>query len=224
MNRPPGTLKEGRSPTSDQGGLWVRVLPGAPVHSCSRSGAFLRRFRARTHVVGHRRSLLEWAVMFVKRICGISLPVLTLVIPLILAAAACGGDGEEAPTPDGAEASPTVPVATPTADDVQPSPTTSGNSVISAVTAYVTETGLDGETFEVTNPINCNAFPDVPEEDAPVGQICINFNNSDFGDISGVIEVWAYGTDSRWKLALELQNMSWVVTGAEDATTEGDEE
>ena len=75
-------------------------------------------------------------------------------------------------------------------------PTATGNSVIGAIVAYVTETGLDGEIFEVTEPINCNAFLDVSEEEEPFGQICINFINSDFSDTSGVMEVWAYGTEA----------------------------
>jgi hypothetical protein len=147
--------------------------------------------------------------MLVKRVRVLAFGVVTLAIPLILMAAACADDGGEAPT---------VPADTPTADGVEISPTVSGNSVIGAVTAYVTETGIDGETFEVTDPINCSAFAEVAEEEKPSGQICINFANNEFTDTSGVVEVWAYGTDAAWKLSLELQNLAWIVTGAEEAT------
>ncbi len=153
--------------------------------------------------------------MFSERVRGLSVGLLTLAVPLILIAAACADDGEEAPT---------VPADTPAADGGEAFPTVTGTSVVSAVVAYVTETGLDGETFEVTEQINCNAFVDVPEEEKPVGQICINFNNSEFSDTSGVMEVWAYGTEATWDLTLELQNLSWVVTGAEETAPEADEQ
>jgi hypothetical protein len=153
--------------------------------------------------------------MFSKRVRGLSLGLLTLAIPLVLIAAACADDGDEAPT---------APADTPAADGAEASPTVTGTSVIGAVVAYVTETGLDGETFEVTEQINCNAFAEVPEEEKPVGQICINFNNSEFSDTSGVMEVWVYGTETTWGLSLELQNLSWVVTGAEETTPEADEQ
>ncbi len=153
--------------------------------------------------------------MLSRCVRGLSLGLLTLAIPIILIAAACGDDGEEAPT---------VPVATPTADGGEPSPITTGSSVEDAITAYITETGLDGETFEITEPINCNAFQQVDEEEQPVGQFCINFNSSDFTDTSGVIQVWAYGTEVTWDLTLELQNYSWVVTGAEETTAGADEQ
>ncbi len=153
--------------------------------------------------------------MFSKRVRGLSVGLLTLAIPLVLIAAACADDGDEAPT---------APADTPTADGGEASPTVTGTSVIGAVVAYVTETGLDGETFEVTEPINCNAFVEVAEEEKPVGQICINFNNSEFSGTSGVMEVWAYGTEATWELSLELQNLSWIVTGAEETTPEADEQ
>jgi hypothetical protein len=98
--------------------------------------------------------------MFSRRVRGLSVGLLTLAILLILIAAACADGGEEAPT---------VPADTPTADGGEASPTASGTSVIGAVVAYVTETGLDGETFEVTERINCNAFAQVAEEEKPVG-------------------------------------------------------
>jgi hypothetical protein len=154
--------------------------------------------------------------MFSKRVRGLSVGLLTLAIPLVLIAAACADDGDEAPT---------APADTPTADGGEASPTTTtGNTVIGAVIAYVTETGLDGETFEAAEPINCMAFPQVPEEEKLIGQICINFNNSEFSDTSGVMEVWVYGTETTWGLSLELQNLSWVVTGAEETTPEADEQ
>jgi hypothetical protein len=90
------------------------------------------------------------------------------------------------------------------------------------VTAYVTGTGLDGETFDVAQPINCNAFLD-PEADplsfqAAQGKVCIDFANSEFMDVTeGVMEVLVVGTEDRWRLTLEPRDLSWVVTGAEYA-------
>jgi hypothetical protein len=150
--------------------------------------------------------------MLSKSVRGLSVGLLTLAIPIILMATACADDGEEGPT---------VATDTPTEDGAEASPAPLGNSVIGAVVAYVTQTGLDGETFEVTEPINCNAFPEASGEE-PVGQICINFNNSNFIDTSGVIEVWAYGTEATWDLDLELQNLSWIVTGAKKTSPEAD--
>jgi hypothetical protein len=152
--------------------------------------------------------------MFVKPVCGLGTPVLILLVCLILMAA-CGDGGDEAPT---------ILADTPVADEVEASPSVTADSVIAVVTSYVTETGLDGETFEVTDPINCKAFPDVSGEDAPIGRVCIDFNSSEFGESSGVIEVWEYGTESTWRLTLELQDISWAVTGVEELTTEGDGE
>ena len=146
--------------------------------------------------------------MFSEFLRRLSVGLLALAIPIILVTA-CADDGEDAPS---------APAGSPTADGAEASPTVTGNSVIGAVTAYVTETGLDGETFKVTNPINCNAFVEVLEEEGPIGQICINFSNSEFSDASGVIEVREYGTEATWDLTLELQNISWVVTGAEETT------
>ena len=57
-----------------------------------------------------------------------------------------------------------------------------------------------------------------------MGQICINFNNSEFSGTSGFMEVLVYGTEATWELSLELQNLSWVVTGAEETTPEADEQ
>ncbi len=171
--------------------------------------------RARTRMADGTHSLLEWVAMFSKSVRGLSVSLLTLAIPIILLAAACADDGEEGST---------VATDTPTADNAEASPTPLGNSVIGAVVAYVTEAGLNGDTFEVTQPINCNAFPGVSEEEEPVGQICINFHNSNFSDTSGVIEVWAYGTEATWDLTLELQNLSWVVTGAKETRPEADEQ
>jgi hypothetical protein len=149
-----------------------------------------------------------------ERVRGLSVGLLTLAISLVLIAAACADDGDEAST---------VPAGTPTADGVEASPTATGNSLIGAVVAYVTETGLDSEIFEVTEPINCNAFAEYLEEEKPIGQVCINFNNSEFGLTSGVIEVLAYDPEATWNLTLELQNISWVVTGAEETTPQVDE-
>jgi hypothetical protein len=153
--------------------------------------------------------------MFGERVRGLSVGLLTLAVPLILIAAACADDGDEVPT---------LPADTPTADGADASPTVAGNSAIGAVEAYVIETGLDGEIFEVTDPINCLAFVEVSEEEKPFGEICINFNNSEFTETSGVIKVWAYGTEDTWDLTLELQNLSWVVTGAEATAPDADEQ
>ena len=135
--------------------------------------------------------------MFNKRVRGLSVGLLTLAIPLVLIAAACADDGEEATT---------VPADTPTADGGEASPAATGISAIGAVAVYVTETGLDDETFDVSETINCSAFVDVPAEEK-------------FSGTSGVMEVWVLGTETTWELSMELQNLSWVVTGAQETTS-----
>lgn len=166
-------------------------------------------------MAGGRRSPLEWAAMFSERVRPLSLGLLTLAIPIILVAAACTDGGEE--TDAG-------PSDTPTANIGQQSPIAPADTVIEAVTAYVTETGLDGESREVTSPINCTAFISAPEEEKPIGKICIDFNNSEFGDTSGIVEVWAYGTEAAWELTFELQNFAWVVTAVERTTPEAEQQ
>jgi hypothetical protein len=145
---------------------------------------------------------------------GVRLGLLALAMALTLIAAGCDGDGEDATTPP-------AETVTPAADGSDETPTTSGGSALDNVTAYVTGTGLDGETFEVAQPINCNAFLD-PEADpvtfqAAQGKVCIDFRRSEFSETEGVMGVLVVGTEDRWRLTLKLQNLSWVVTGAEYA-------
>jgi hypothetical protein len=86
------------------------------------------------------------------------------------------------------------------------------NTPAEAVSEYVSTVGLDGETFQVTDPIDCAAVEDV---EAAVGRVCIDFAGSQLGDTSAVVRVGVYATDAVWELTLEFRGESWVVTGAE---------
>lgn len=138
--------------------------------------------------------------MFSKLMHGLTVGVLALATTVILVAAACGDDGDEAPT---------VPANTST---VSPSP------IADVVAAYVGETGLGGDTFEMSEPGNCKAIVHEEEMEAATGKVCIHFANSQFGETSGAAEVWVYGTGAAWELTFELQDGDWVVVGAEETT------
>ena len=144
--------------------------------------------------------MLEWARMFSKLMHVLNVSLLALATTIILVVAACADDGEEAPT---------VPVDTPTA---------SLNPVVEALTAYVAETGLGDDTFELSEPVNCKAILPDADTEATAGKICIHFVNSHFDETSGVAEVWVYGTGVVWELTFELQDGDWVVVGADETT------
>ena len=194
--------------------------------------------RALTHVVGRTPSLLEWAAMFSERVRGLSVALLTLAVPVILIAAACTDDGDEAPTvpagtptasagtptPGNGDESPTAPAGTPTPAAGEQTPIASPNPIAEIVAAYVAGTGLGGQTFELAQPVNCKAIVEEVDKEAAAGKICIHFANSRFGETSGVAEVLVYGTEVAWELTFERQDGAWVVTGAQETTPEADEQ
>jgi len=124
---------------------------------------------------------------------GAALAALALAL---LIAAACGGDGQS-------------PSASPT-----PRPGEKQSSV-SGVVAYVTEKGLDGRRYELTDPLNCEAIVEPGELEDAQGKVCASFSSGEFSSARGVIEVRVFGTEESWELTLELQrDLSWLVTGA----------
>jgi hypothetical protein len=86
------------------------------------------------------------------------------------------------------------------------------NTETEAVGDYVSTVGLDGQTFQLTDPIYCAEVEDI---EAAAGKLCMDLAGSQLGDMSAVIRVDVYGTDAVWELSLEFRGESWVVTGAE---------
>jgi hypothetical protein len=155
--------------------------------------------------------------MHARYLLAARLGALIFAMALFVAAAGCDGDDEDATTPSAAETATTEPAdGTPASqDDATPA---SGGSTVNGVIVYVTGTGLDGQRFEAAQPINCSAYLDADTDPLTVeraqGKVCIDFTRSAFAGTEGVMEVMVVGTDDRWDLTLELQDFSWVVTGA----------
>ncbi len=154
--------------------------------------------------------------MYARWLVAARFGLLIFVVTLFVAAGGCNDDDEDTTTPSGTETATAEP-----ADETSPSPdaspTASGGSTVNGVIVYVTGTGLDGQTFEVAQPINCAAYLDT--EVTPVvveankGKVCIDFAQSEFSSTEGVMEVLVVGTDNRWRLTLERQDIAGIVTG-----------
>ena len=86
------------------------------------------------------------------------------------------------------------------------------NTPIEAAAEYVATIGLDGQTFELTEPQDCDAVEDI---EAAVGKVCVDLADSQIGAAAGTIEVGVFGTEAIWELTLELQNNTWAVTAVE---------
>ncbi len=155
--------------------------------------------------------------MHARNLIAARFGLLITVVMLFIAGGGCNDDAEDPTTPPATETATSQP-----ADDTSPSPdvspTATGGSTVNGVIVYVTGTGLDGQTYEAAQPINCVAF--LNTELAPVvveanrGKVCIDFARSEFSGTEGVMEVLVVGTEDRWDLTLELQDLSWIVTGA----------
>lgn len=127
---------------------------------------------------------------------GITTLAASGTLAVILFLAACGGSSKSSPTP---EASPS-PVAM---------------SALGAVMAYVQQNGLDGEDFNLTDPIACDGF--VLEEDKPkaIGKVCVDFRNTGFSATEGFWVVRLFNTERAWKVFVEAGEAGWVGTRAE---------
>jgi hypothetical protein len=155
--------------------------------------------------------------MHARNLVAARFGLLIFVVTLLVAAGGCSDDTEDTTTPPATETATPQP-----ADETSPSPdaspTASGGSTVNGVIVHVTGTGLDGQTYQAAQPINCVAY--LNTEVAPVvveankGKVCIDFARSAFSGTEGVMQVLVVGTDDRWDLTLELQDLSWVVTGA----------
>ena len=124
---------------------------------------------------------------------GAALAALALAL---LIATACSGDGRS-------------PSASPT-----PKPGEKQSSV-SGVVTFVAEKGLDGGTYELTDPLNCEAIVQPADVEGAQGKVCVSFASGQFSSDKGIIEVRVFGREESWELTLELRpDLSWLVTGA----------
>jgi hypothetical protein len=186
-------------------------------------------------------SLLEWAAMFSRRLRGLSAGLLIMAALITLLAAACGGDGKEASTtpaatstaasadtptpsatntatPGGADETPIATALSATIAAQGVTPSASPNPIADIVATYVGDTGLGGKTYELSQIVNCKGIVEEADMKAAEGKVCIHFANSQFGDTTGVAEVWVYGTGAVWKLHFERQDGAWVVVSAEETS------
>ena len=88
-------------------------------------------------------------------------------------------------------------------------------SSVAGVVKFVTEKGLDGRAYELSDPLNCEAIVEPADVQDAQGKVCVSFEGGRFSGGKGAIEVRLFGTDKSWELALALQpDLSWLVTGA----------
>ncbi|HLB26990.1 MAG TPA: hypothetical protein VJN32_05020 [Dehalococcoidia bacterium] len=105
----------------------------------------------------------------------------------------------------------------------QASPTaTFPKEIIDAVQAYVGTTGLGGDTFDLTQPIDCDsitaqvdAAASEPEADeilqGTVGKLCVVSNAADIGPSNAIVAVGLYATEATWKILLTREESGWEV-------------
>jgi len=117
--------------------------------------------------------------------------------------------------------------ATPTATTppAQASPTaTFPSEIADAVEAYVGTEGLGGNTFGLTEPLECDAIAaqvdaaaSGQEADAiiqgTVGKLCIVPSPDEIGRSNALVTVGPYGAEETetWKVLLTLEERGWVV-------------
>jgi hypothetical protein len=130
------------------------------------------------------------------------------VVMLLVLCLACGGNDDSASTP-----APTRPA----------SPALLPVESIAAIGEYISDTGLDGQSFELTEPAGCE---EIQEEEgaatsneqrqqiieATRGRLCINRGASLIRDDRAVATVQEYVSGAGWVVSLELTDGVWTVT------------
>ena len=89
--------------------------------------------------------------------------------------------------------------------------TTTTWAVIDAIATYAAAPNLDGRSFALTSPVECNAVSDV---NSAVGNLCLNLNRNEISATSALVDAAVYGTEAVWRLELTLARASWTVTRA----------
>ena len=86
------------------------------------------------------------------------------------------------------------------------------------VVKFVTEKGLDGRAYGLSDPLNCEEIVEPAALEGARGKVCVSFASGRFLSSNGTIEVRVVGTNQSWELTLELQpDLSWLVTGAKSS-------
>lgn len=96
--------------------------------------------------------------------------------------------------------------------------------ITDAVSSYVGTTGLDGDTFGLTDPLTCDAIADRvnaagTEEEAgqiieeTVGKVCFLSDQPQVSGDTATISIGIYATEAIWELTLTREDGDWQVTG-----------
>ena len=145
----------------------------------------------------------------------------SVALAIALVSLACGDEKPE-------QASPTA-----TTPPAQASPTaTFPSEIADAVEAYVGTTGLDGNTFSLTEPLECDAIAarvdaaaSEQEADAiiqgTVGKLCIVSNPDEIGRSNALVTVGPYGAEETetWKFLLTREERGWVIFDVQSSTS-----
>ena len=130
------------------------------------------------------------------------------VVMLLVACLACGGNDDPASTP--APPRPASPALLPVES-------------IAAIGNYISDTGLDGQIFQLTDPAGCEEIQEEEraatgnEEreqivDETRGRLCVNRGASLIRDDRAVTTVQDYVSGAGWVLSMELTDGVWAVT------------
>ncbi|MBI1886379.1 MAG: hypothetical protein HYS09_08745 [Chloroflexi bacterium] len=95
--------------------------------------------------------------------------------------------------------------------------------ITDAVSSYVGATGLDSDTFSLTDPLTCDAIADQvnaagTEDEAgqiiaeTVGKVCFLSDQPQVNGDTATISIGIYATEASWELTLTGQDGDWQVT------------
>lgn len=98
--------------------------------------------------------------------------------------------------------------------------------MIDAVAAYVRTTGLDSDTFGLTDPLECDAIAALvdavaSEQEAgeiiqgTAGKLCFGPSEPQIGESKFTTTVGIYGTEAIWELLLTREDSDWKVSDVE---------
>jgi hypothetical protein len=127
---------------------------------------------------------------------------------LLVLSFGCGGDDETGRTPAPTRAGSPAPLPT---------------DAIAAIGDYMGATGLDGRSFELTDPPGCeeiqeqesSAVSDEEREqiiEATRGRLCVNRTASVIRDDRALATVQEYVSGGGWVLTLQQSEGAWTVT------------
>jgi len=102
--------------------------------------------------------------------------------------------------------------------------------IVDVVEAYVGTTGFDGNTFGLTEPMECDAIAaqvdaaaSEQEADAiiqgTVGKVCIDPDPAEIGPSNALVTVGSYGTEETWEFLLTREESGWVIFDVQSSTS-----